>query len=967
MSSTRLRSRGFTLIASMLMMLLLSGIAIGLMMMVNTEGQVGSADLQNNMAYHSAEGGIEQMTSDLAAMFKTVQAPNPSDICALSAHQPYINGVTWKDYQVQPASGCTAALANNFGQISSGPNQGLWAQIIPVTMLATAAQAGGQEVSMQRTAQVALIPVFQFGVFSDSDLGFFSSPDLNFAGRVHTNGDLYLGVATCCTLTFHDKITAFGNVVRQQLPNGLAAVSFNDTGTVLIPTAPQGCDLPAQPACRALGQAEGSVTGAGGNPPQSPQNPGWPSLSLSTYNGKIIDGNYGNAGGTGAKNLVLPFVSGTAFPYEIIRRPPATESPTSALGQSREYNMAQIRVLLSDDPAELPNGAADANNIRLANFVNPGPNYSKGVPVPIAGHATWTTYFAEGTTAAAVKDTTGAAACLTAAQLAALPADWPFAPTLPPVASQTLVPVGTAPLITASTWNLLDGYLRVEYKDVAGNWNPVTREWLELGFARSTTPPTAVPPAAGSNPVHPNAILIFQQPADRNGNGAVDPAGAGCSGGTPNPRPAELQADGTTGSVFYGDSTQATSLTRTNWYPINFYDAREGEPRDTTSANNSGTANGGMNAVELDVGNLKRWLWGTIGASGTNVDFLTQNGWVLYFSDRRGMLKNPNPPYLGVKSGDSGLEDVVNGTSAAGTPDGVLEPKPAGKKFSPEDVNQNTVLDNFGTANLGSGFYNAAANLNTSIIATNPPNPYGTRINSSSTTIRKNWVSGARHVLKLVDGSLGNVPIRLDTNGGGFTVASENPVYVVGNYNTAPPPTDSTWTGGAVDPAGHAAAAVIADSVTMLSLNWNDLRSTLGNVPGGGSVSATDAQNRPAATTYYRLAIAGGKNMNFPFPNWENATDYGFGTDGGVHNFLRFLEDWSGVNLNYEGSLVSLYYATYNTGLFKCCTYSVYRPPVRNYMFDADFATPQGLPPGTPMFRDVDNLSYRQLFNTRTN
>ena len=107
--------------------------------------------------------------------------------------------------------------------------------------------------------------------------------------------------------------------------------------------------------------------------------------------------------------------------------------------------------------------------------------------------------------------------------------------------------------------------------------------------------------------------------------------------------------------------------------------------------------------------------------------------------------------------------------------------------------------------------------------------------------------------------------------------------------------------------------------------------------------------------------------MNFPFPNWENATDYGFGTDGGVHNFLRFLEDWSGVNLNYEGSLVSLYYATYNTGLFKCCTYSVYRPPVRNYMFDADFATPQGLPPGTPMFRDVDNLSYRQLFNTRTN
>src|SRR6266576_5626881 len=158
MRSMERRSKGFTLIASLLMLLLLSGISIGLMMMVNSEGKVGDADLKNNTAYHNAEGGIEQMTSDLAAMFQTVQAPRPSDICALSSHQPYISGVTWKDYQVQPASGCAAPLSNNYGQIQSGPNQGLWAQIIPVSMLATAAQAGGQEVSMMRSAQVALIP-----------------------------------------------------------------------------------------------------------------------------------------------------------------------------------------------------------------------------------------------------------------------------------------------------------------------------------------------------------------------------------------------------------------------------------------------------------------------------------------------------------------------------------------------------------------------------------------------------------------------------------------------------------------------------------------------------------------------------------------------------------------------------------------------------------------------------------------
>src|ERR1700722_726490 len=67
----RPRSMGFTLIASLLMLLLLSGIAIGLLVMVNTEGKVGSTDLQNNLAFHAAEGGIEKMASDLNATFRS--------------------------------------------------------------------------------------------------------------------------------------------------------------------------------------------------------------------------------------------------------------------------------------------------------------------------------------------------------------------------------------------------------------------------------------------------------------------------------------------------------------------------------------------------------------------------------------------------------------------------------------------------------------------------------------------------------------------------------------------------------------------------------------------------------------------------------------------------------------------------------------------------------------------------------
>jgi hypothetical protein len=62
--------------------------------------------------------------------------------------------------------------------------------------------------------------------------------------------------------------------------------------------------------------------------------------------------------------------------------------------------------------------------------------------------------------------------------------------------------------------------------------------------------------------------------------------------------------------------------------------------------------------------------------------------------------------------------------------------------------------------------------------------------------------------------------------------------------------------------------------------------------------------------------------------------------------------------------MVSFFYSTYNTGIFKFCGDAVYHPPTRNYSFDSMFSNPANLPPGTPMFKDVNNLSYSQDFTT---
>ena len=981
--------RGIALITALLLLLLMSALAVAVLIKVNTDQRLQKTDSGNNLAYYGAEAGMEKMTSDLGNLYAQNAAPNWCDITNLQNGSPSASdvGVTYATYAITipaPPAGC-GAPPWRVQTISQGPNAGLIAQIVPLTLTVTADRPGGEEVSMVRQVEVALIPVFQFGVFSQSDLSFYPGKSFDFNGRAQTNGNLFL--AGQATLTFHTFIRAAGDVVRDQLANGAGTVAQGRTSPVDIPTTTAGCDG-AQPACRNLQVTptnEGSSIGGptptyGGN---GHVNPNWNSLSTSTYHSMILSGS------TGVKPLSLSFVQSGVNPIEILRRPATGESVTSALGESRLYNQAQIRVLLSDDPADLPGGAGDANNIRLANVQTNAstPDYSKGVPaavpaglpaMPSGSGKPYMTYFAEASTAA--QDPT---AWLGTTGQKCLPSDWATLPSTPaptsaaftlmnyetlpvnvasPTAAVFTVPgTGYAPFVSTgnptapnpgcfataaqaaalkpvaaasapappTTWNLIDGYLRVEVRQSDGTYLPVTKEWLELGFARGMNPPTAAAP----NPVHPNAILLFQQPADRVGNGVLDTAGAAqkCSAGPPAvcgiSKPPEVQTDPHSNSYYYGDGKDTTSATRNNWYPINFYDAREGELRELAQPDASTNCHVGgvMNAVEIDVKNLQRWLNGTTGANGKSTEAVSENGYVLYFSDLRGMLANPNAG--SVKNGEYGFEDVINPAVAAGTPNGTLD--------TGEDADGNGKLDLWGATDLGLGFG-----------AANSGNP-NTAVDCMSMA-RKNWISGARHAVRLVDGSRGNVPVRWDSTpvgAGGFTLASENPAYVLGDYNSS---VANQFTGA------HSESAVIADTVTLLSNSWTDLESF--NSP-------TKVAGRTGATTYFRVAIASGKNINFPMPTWAGnpVVPPDFGTDGGVHNFLRYLEDWTNDTSNYMGSMVSLYYSQYATGIFKCCG-TVYQPPTRNYTFDLDFLDVTKLPPGTPKFRDVVDVGFQQVF-----
>jgi Tfp pilus assembly protein PilX len=1030
MGSRKHRSQGFTLIASLLILVLLSGVAAGLLYLVTDEAKMGGNDLEANLAYYGAESGMEKLTSDLAALYQQTQSPTEANVQALASftqistvpNVAYINNISF------PTAGsgtsgmpCTTTQQGTdppscYNTVTQGGDTGLYAELAPMTLNVQATRPSGATVSITRTVEVALIPVFQFGVFCGYDCSYFAGPNFSFGGRVHTNMNLFL--ASGADLVFNDKVQAFQQIITDRLENGNLTTNGYG-GATYVPSASAGCPLntfpPTGANCILLPGAAtvpGDASWSGGYPTVAGStNPSFPNLSTGTFNSYLANSL------TGVTNLQLPFVQNSCVsnpppctdPISIVRKPLVNEVATGVLGSERLYNKAQVRILIADTQADLhpERPGVLAGDIRFPNttgfstapFTNATLALTGGAVSNIGGNEAMGFYTPANPTSAQgwVYPYTDNGQQTTWATI--------------PLIGELSNPVPATPANMTGPW------IRVEYCKAApcnnsANWVQVTQEWLQLGVGQPFNTPPTCPGGnmanACSNLINNNAILILQQ---------LQP---------PNVVP----------------QTAANVAATSSWWPINFYDAREGEMRDnpvnnyTPTAGNAGypstysscSVNGIMNAVELDMGNLARWLNGTMGngTTGASVNYSAMNGYVIYFSDHRGMITDPyasngGQTPAGVISGESGIEDVVNAAQnlTSTTTDGALEPKTY-YGYSPEDVDQNNQLDNWGEKNIGYGF---GVNTNTNPLNPFPRIPFNTTITSANVNNVNNCamynlstntpangtavnpqefteavhnqvglanpVSGARHVLKLVDGGMsaggvsylpvmpaasgctqtaGQAPPANPTGCGGITIASENPVYVQGNFNSSS--ADPFWgTANASPPtqANHAAASIIADSVTLLSNQWNDAASmfaptTMSSIstpcPGGGTtctvnirVSTTDA--------YYRLAVSGGKNIPFPQPGW-NGVGQDFGTDGGMHNFLRYLENWNNT-LHYDGSLVSMYYSEYDTGTFKCCTV-VYNPPTRDYYFDVLFLNPANLPPATPQFQDIVNLSYHQNF-----
>lgn len=156
-----------------------------------------------------------------------------------------------------------------------------------------------------------------------------------------------------------------------------------------------------------------------------------------------------------------------------------------------------------------------------------------------------------------------------------------------------------------------------------------------------------------------------------------------------------------------------------------------------------------------------------------------------------------------------------------------------------------------------------------------------------------------------------------------LTIASNSRLYGWGDFNV-----DSSYTGP--DGARSAwPAALVCDAYTQLSNEWDGRE-----YPAGARYAPVLAKNPRARAVLNACLMAG---MPERRGSWSG--------QGGYHNLVHFLEDWSGTVFEFSGSAAAMWSSEVSTGF---TSIEFYLPPVRRWAFDPMYRKLANMPPATP-------------------
>jgi len=349
--SRRQYERGAALATALLVMSALAAVSMSVLAVVTHEARIAGSDLKRTQTYYATAAGIEKMTGDFSDLFTRTSNPTSAQISNIASQYPtelLSDGFSFTKPDGSPNQSIVVDPTGtaNTVTVQSGPFSGLFANVTPYVLTSTATHtATGTQVTLERTMNNYLIPIFQFGMFSNEDIELYPLPPMAINGRVHANGNIYASAST--SLTFQAKVTTAGEFItdvwRNGTPLGYDRV-FMNVGAINVPitmgSMVNGPNIPS------------ATTGQRGYWPDSPNgtiNSSWNTTSVAAAQTGVANQLGGQllTRSTGAAPLLLPLQIEGHLTREIIKR--RLPNDPQVLSDSRYHSKAAIRILLDDE------------------------------------------------------------------------------------------------------------------------------------------------------------------------------------------------------------------------------------------------------------------------------------------------------------------------------------------------------------------------------------------------------------------------------------------------------------------------------------------------------------------------------------------------------------------------------------------------------------------------------------------
>jgi len=191
----------------------------------------------------------------------------------------------------------------------------------------------------------------------------------------------------------------------------------------------------------------------------------------------------------------------------------------------------------------------------------------------------------------------------------------------------------------------------------------------------------------------------------------------------------------------------------------------------------------------------------------------------------------------------------------------------------------------------------------------------------------------------------------------GLTIVSDQAVLIGGNYNRVQ----------------KYPAAIMGDAIYTLSQGWetpskscgssrlpNDMKSATDLRSGHRDVPSRDCPGNGSFSGNDDLVVNGallfGLGASTRNSEWYN---------GGLENFPKYVESWSGRTLNYRGSFVSLGKPQHKRNNWACGSgdaCNIYDPPGRDFDYEPLYNQVEWLPPMTPNIVYAQQRLYTRFF-----